>query len=202
MRILFFGDSITQGFTDSEGGWADRIKRYYAKNTSELVKDVGVMNLGISGDTSEGLKKRIESEISVRTEEELIVVIAIGTNDTIYQKDSILPEPTKYIENLHSIKDKASKFTDKIMFVGLTPVIDELLQPIKWSRTGKCYSTQVMNQFNEAIKEFCNNENLTFVSLWEAFENKSLESLMSDGLHPNDSGHLIIKNLVLEALLK
>lgn len=29
MRVLVFGDSITQGFWDTEGGWVERLRKYY-----------------------------------------------------------------------------------------------------------------------------------------------------------------------------
>jgi lysophospholipase L1-like esterase len=37
MRILVFGDSITQGFGDTEGGWVERLRHDY---DVETIKDL------------------------------------------------------------------------------------------------------------------------------------------------------------------
>jgi lysophospholipase L1-like esterase len=88
---------------------------------------------------------------------------------------------------------KAKGYTNKILFVGLFPVIDELLQPFPWSTSGKCYSTERMKLFNDALVKFCMDNDLQMVDLWSAFESVSnMKSLFFDGIHPNDAGHQLI----------
>lgn len=47
MRILIFGDSITYGAWDSEGGWADRLKRWAHQHYLANGTKLQVINLGI-----------------------------------------------------------------------------------------------------------------------------------------------------------
>ena len=56
-HYLIFGDSITQGFNDLTGGWVQRLRE-------SLTLDDFVINLGVSGDTSDGLLARFEVELN------------------------------------------------------------------------------------------------------------------------------------------
>ena len=68
MILFIFGDSITQGYWDDKGGWADRVK------ASVLAKDIangfstyhGVHNLGIDGNTTRQVIDRFEHETQAR----------------------------------------------------------------------------------------------------------------------------------------
>jgi lysophospholipase L1-like esterase len=58
--ILCFGDSITQGYIDLEGGWTQRLRRHLDQDATvprgaTTFPAHAVFNLGISGDTAEGL---------------------------------------------------------------------------------------------------------------------------------------------------
>src|SRR5476651_375488 len=84
-RILIFGDSITWGAVDEDGGgWAQRIKQYVDKKTLTPGYASSVYVLGVSGDTTEDLLKRFNSEVQSRLDDEsnLMIVFAIGTNDS------------------------------------------------------------------------------------------------------------------------
>src|SRR5690606_7564988 len=70
MRVLVFGDSITQGYWAVEHGWVDRVRKYFDARQFE---DLGgrdeptIFNLGISADNSNDILSRIESEVAART---------------------------------------------------------------------------------------------------------------------------------------
>ncbi|HMI09590.1 MAG TPA: hypothetical protein VK497_04335 [Candidatus Saccharimonadales bacterium] len=68
MRILVFGDSIAYESWDTEGGWVERIKRDAHLQTiqSEGMNKRQVINLGIGGNTSTGILKRLQNEIETR----------------------------------------------------------------------------------------------------------------------------------------
>lgn len=63
MRVLVFGDSITQGFWDLDGGWVARLRRTYDKQMIEGVNDdpPSLFNLGVSGDSSDDIVTRFDS---------------------------------------------------------------------------------------------------------------------------------------------
>lgn len=202
MVVFFFGDSITQGFWDSEGGWPVRVRRFFdTKYLAEKSEGyLSFFNLGVDGDDTGDIIKRFENEVSARLSGEVLFIFATGTNDTIFRQEDNLSEPSEYIEKLADLHEKAKKYSDRIMFVGLTPVQDELLNPMPWSKTGKCYLTQRMRLFDEALRLFCKQQGSTYINVWDKFNQHDLQDVMYDGVHPNDAGHEIIYNEVKKAL--
>ena len=66
-RICVFGASVTKGAWDTEmGGWVNRLRL----DLEDFKKrKYSVYNLGISGDTTESLLERIDSECKARNSE-------------------------------------------------------------------------------------------------------------------------------------
>lgn len=201
MRVLVFGDSITQGFFDVEGGWVNRLRKHYDEILIQDNDDSQptVFNLGVSGDFTRSILKRFENEVTARIwpGEEFVFVIATGTNDTLYRKDEHESEPEKYKVELAELVKIAKNYSDKILLVGLFPIVDRLLQPAPFSETGKCYSTDRMKLFDAALREFGEQNRLPYVDLWSEFEKQdNLEAVFYDGIHPNDKGHQMIYELL------
>ena len=75
-NILVFGDSITYGAWDKDGGWVQRLRKFLDEN----YEDFFVCNLGVSGNNSDDLLKRFEFETEQRIKEEkkTIFIFAIG----------------------------------------------------------------------------------------------------------------------------
>lgn len=208
MRVLIFGDSITQGFYDEKGGWATRlVNQYLGQEVTGEINAPTLFNLGISGDTTQNLLDRFESEATARIDKtgKNAIVFAIGTNDTIYRENEFDSTADEYRQKLDSLYNIASAYSDKLLFVSLFPIVDELLQPFPWSSSGKCYSTERMKLFNDTLTTFCQDKRLRLVDLWTVFEQQSdLKSLFFDGIHPNHEGHQVIADIVrpeLEGLL-
>ena len=210
MRILVFGDSITQGFHDDEfGGWANRLSALAIKRgiESDYNYDVSVVNLGVSGDTTADLLKRVDSEAKARTQKYPtdkfdVALLAIGINDSKFEmesrKNSIPIEET--IKNLESITSVVSEYCQKIIIVGLTPVFDERIQPMSWKPTHG-YSNEVIDSYNHKIKDFANENDFLFIDTKSVYDGNE-DSCLPDGLHPNAEGHRLIFERVKESLEK
>ena len=176
MTICIFGDSIVWGASDCEkGGWADSLKNYL------MDEDIDVYNLGISGNTTEDLLKRFEVEAEARNPD--IIIFAIGINDSLsFDKDGLI----KFQNNIATLADKAKKFTDKIIFIGLTSVDESRTTPYLSEETGEAYNNQSIGEYDEIIKSFCENNNLIFVDVLGLLIN---DDDSCDGLHPSSIGH-------------
>lgn len=210
MRILVFGDSITQGFHDTEcGGWVNRLSALTIDRNveSDYKYNKSVVNLGVSGDTTEDLLKRFENETKARlekypTDDYDAAVFAIGINDSKFEMatrvNSVSVEET--INNLQVVTDTVSKYCKKIIFVGLTPVFDERIQPMSWKPTHG-YSNEVISSYNKAIRDFSDQNGFHFVSMAEVYKGKDDECL-PDGIHPSAEGHRLIFERVKESLEK
>ncbi len=62
MKIVGIGDSITYGAWDSAGGWVARTRRNVDRICidSQLQRSHWTYNLGISGDTTEDVRARLD----------------------------------------------------------------------------------------------------------------------------------------------
>lgn len=184
MNILIFGDSITWGAYDPEqGGWATRLRNYF----EEQDNDVDIYNLGISGDTTADLLERIEVEAKSR--EPNLIIFAIGINDAqfIHSTNGLRVSPDEFQQNLAKLLSVGKKFTDKVVFVGLTRVDESKTTPIPWN-TDKSYTNENIERLDNTIKKFCEDNKLKFIPMESVVSNDDL----IDGLHPNTKGHIKI----------
>ena len=207
MRVLVFGDSISQGFWDTEGGWVQRIRKHYdellVRNNDS--NQPTVFNLGVSGDFTSSVLKRFKHEVEARIwpGEEFTFIFSIGMNDSVYRDDEHDSEPEIYAEQLTQLLKLAKQFTSRTLFVSLFPAVDKLVQPLQWSTSGKCYSTERIKLFEDELEEFCRTNKAPLADIWTPLsKTNNLESLLPDGVHPNNEGHELIANLVLPELEK
>ena len=180
MSTCIFGDSITWGASDTEkGGWVERLKVYIGEKYEEEV-----YNLGISGDNTDGLLQRVESEAKAR--EPKVIVLAIGINDSQYvRSESKRRVPIEQFKNnLTKLHEIARQFTEKIIFIGLTQVDESKTKPVPWD-TNKQYDNEGIKQYDTAIQEFCDEKGIKFIEMGGMLKPNDLE----DGLHPNSNGH-------------
>lgn len=193
-NICIFGDSITWGKFDTEkGGWADRLKIFLEEKSD----DFEVYNLGVSGNITEDVFKRFETESKVRQAN--ILIFSIGINDSLYinSKDNPLTPLDKFKSNLKDLIAKSRKFTEEIIFVGLTDVDESKTMPIPW-KTGAYYDKENIAVYDQSLKSICEEEKVYYVSMEGIIDLDDLE----DGVHPNSKGHekiyLRVKDFIIE----
>lgn len=138
-QIIVFGDSITYGFWDSEGGWVTRLRKWIDQKNMEWTGFYyRVYNLGIDGNTTEDLLARIEDEIITRNEEgaESIIIFAIGINDSQYyngQKKLLIPLK-QYKNNILQLIAISKKYSNNIIFLEAIAVDEKAVDPIPWAK--------------------------------------------------------------------
>lgn len=200
-HILIFGDSIAYGAWDREGGWVQRLRKFLDEKTLAPNSDYCcfVYNLGVPGDTTGELLKRIEQETKQRQDptEETIFIFAIGINDSqlIRKKNKLRYSPGKFKKNLENIVAKARQFSSKIVFIGLNPVDESKVNPMPWAMD-KAYQNKHIEKFDGIIKSVCAENNLLFVDILPELKKIDYTKLLEDGAHPNTKGHQKIFNLI------
>ena len=194
-KICIFGASITHGFYDTElGGWADRLKQYIG-----FKKVTHVYNLGISSDTTEDLLKRIKIELAAR--KPTLVIFAIGNNDSahvINQNKNQIPIE-QFESNVQRLIKAARRYTDKIVYIGLTPVDEKRVNP--W-RNNLFFLNKNIKKYDETIEKVCHSENIQFIKLRNQLNSSKYLNQLHDGLHPNARGHQLIFKIVKENIIK
>lgn len=190
-RIIVFGDSISFGSNDrAYGGWVVRLKNYFAR-TGQFHH---VFNLGISGENSSQILKRVEIEIGPRIstdpEKKSLLLVCIPINDTRISGSvagSSEIGKDEFAGNLANLYSLGKKNVDEIVFVGMTNVDEKKTNP--WQevieRRIACWRNDVIEEYNEIAKNYCKQNGIRFIDMFGLFD----ESDLSDGLHPNEIGH-------------
>ncbi len=206
-RILVFGDSIAWGAWDVEGGWVQRLRKFLDEKTlsSNFLDYFSIYNLAFSGDTSTDILERLEPEIKARLAEghEIIILFSIGINDSFYLHDlkSNMVSLDKFKENIKKLIEIAKKFTDKIVFVGLTPIDETKVALIPWD-TNKSYKNESIKKYDEIIKEVCQKNKILFIEIFDDWLNSDYKELLEDGAHPNSFGHQKLFETIRDFLIK
>ena len=197
-NICIFGDSITYGAWDTEGGWADRLRRSLHARTlqSRFSEYYWVYNLGIPGDTSGDLLECYRVECEAR--EPNSIIFAIGNNDSSRMVGAIENRVPieRYRTNMLKLLRDAKKRADTVICVGLTPVDEKYTTPFDTVCT---FSNEQVRCYDTELKNVCIEENISTIDIWSFFD--STNDLF-DGLHPNDRGHKKIHDAIKTFLLE
>jgi lysophospholipase L1-like esterase len=144
------------------------------------------------------LPKEVVARRSLWEEEtDFAFVFAIGVNDSLITDDGdFFSTPAQYAQDLQELYDTAKLFSNRMLFVGLTPVEDD-------NPRNQYYTSSRIWEFEEVLREFVRGHSIPFVKLYEKFQECMKEEfLFSNGLHPNDEGHRIIYDRVAPELKK
>jgi len=200
MRILIFGDSITYGAWDKEGGWVQRLRKFLDEKTLADNGHFSVYNLGISGDNTEDLLERVEAETRhrLKEKEKMVFVFAIGVNDSqfIHSKNNLRVIPEEFENNIRDLINISKQFSSKIIFIGLTSVDESKTTPIPWN-TDKSYKNEYIKKYDDIIKKVCEENKINHVRVFDKLKIADFE----DGLHPNSAGHQKIFEIVKKFLI-
>jgi lysophospholipase L1-like esterase len=206
MRVLIFGASSIQGFWDTQGGWADRLKQFYDEQQFKdfTIERPHVMNLGVSGDTTAELLSRLKPEAKARNNDKGIsIIIQIGANNAAEEKGHTRSTPEEFKTELGKIIQEAASLTDKVLIVGFQAVDESLTNPVAWRPI--FYKNKNIKIFEEAAAKVSTEMDIPFVPVHDKYLeiSSSGQRLQAhDGLHPNDAGHQLIFELVRPALDK
>lgn len=194
-KIFVFGDSIAWGAEDIEGGWVTRLKKDFDRENSESNTQnySALYNLSVSGDTTREVLARFEREIQSRItseDNEVTILFAIGINDSqilTNSRENKISLPN-FQFNLAKLHESAKQFSNEVIFVGLTTVDESLVTPTVWEDTSSYVNEEIL-QYNQCLQDFCDEKQLLFINIYEAWIQADYKSLLSDGLHPNTAGH-------------
>jgi lysophospholipase L1-like esterase len=199
-EVLIFGDSITSGKPTRDGGWVGLLHQHFDLlriTKSATVNEPLVINMGVSGNTSDDILKRIVPETIEKTYNNRlpIVLIQIGTNDSVR-----LPIKT-YEDNLKKIIKKLKPISSKIIFVGL-PACDKGCSSLYYS--GKHRTNESLKKYENKMKTVAAEEKVEFIPVFDDFK-KELDKgkkLLADGLHPNKDGYNLMYEIISEKLIQ
>jgi beta-glucosidase len=160
--IVFFGDSITQGWGDDFQGKFPGMK---------------LANRGISGDTTRGMLYRLDADVlSLKPKG---IVMLMGTND-LEEK----AEPVMVRNNVELIIKRINESNPK------TPVVLCLVFPASEQKARPASKIKAINEMlTKLSSQF---ENVKLIDTWTLFANDQGDAKpeeFPDLLHPNEAGY-------------
>lgn len=199
-NIVIFGASITQGAFDGVGGgWANRLAAHCFKKDSQTL----VFNLGISGDTSAGIRNRFEVELAPRVQDaaKVTIIISVGGNDALVDIASgkHWVELSDYLANMEYFIRFAKGKGYSVACVGLGTVDDSKLNPLPWDTSVALTMTDIV-KYDEALKMLADTEEVPYIPMRDLFAERL--DLLADAEHPNAEGHELMFERVKEHLEK
>ncbi|WP_083544132.1 SGNH/GDSL hydrolase family protein [Chryseobacterium sp. OV279] len=199
---LFFGDSITYGEYDGVfGGWVDILKRYALQQFHEGSNELILFNLGIGGETTEGLLKRMPHELAARNSAEgNIVFIGYGANDLAVKNGSQMVSPDQFRDNIKTAVQHAKQYSGDIYLVSILP-FSEKVDGVE-SATGKLRINGDVLLYNQILKDTAAENALHYIDFYAALVEDKEILLSADGVHPNEKGYGIMAETAIPIIEK
>ena len=199
MKIFCFGDSITYGESDPKyGGWVDRLKVNFQNRYQEQFRqECFVYNLGIGGETTDGLANRMANEIEARSFkiEKNIVLLAYGSNDIVIHKNKNKVPIEYFRRNYTNCIQWCHSRSYKVILLNLLPLVNK--NDGKIDQHGNLRHSADVLKYNQELINIANDFSCLHIDINAEFSDRRHEDIYAfDGVHPNTRGHEIIYNLV------
>lgn len=178
-RIVFMGNSIT-------AGWIAKRPEFFANKP--------YVNRGIGGQTTPQMLLRFRQDV-INLKPTAVVLLA-GINDIAGNTGPSTIE--MIVDNIVSMVELARVNDIKVILCSVLPAYD-----FPW-RKGLEPAEKVI-ALNAQLKVYAEQEDILYVDYFSAMVDESnglKEELGTDGIHPNESGYLIMEPLVEDAIAK
>lgn len=120
----------------------------------------------------------------------------------INNKNAVQIEKEKFKKNILKLMKLSKQFSNKIIFIGLTPVEESKMTLIDSSQGEISYRNDYIEKYNAIIREVCREKNIYFIEVFDEWKKIKYKKLLKDGLHPNSNGHKKIFEAVKEFLIE
>ena len=198
-RIVFLGDSITQGGAGPKG-YVTLVRQKLGEGDS---KGAEVIGAGISGNKVPDLEKRLERD--VLSKKPTVVVIYIGINDVWHgERDPAKGTmPDRFEQGLGGIVDKIQSAGARVILA--TPSV------IGEKKAGANKLDAKLDQYSEITRKLAKEKKTGLCDLRKAFldhvakantDDKEAGILTTDRVHLNETGNAFVAAEMLKALGK
>ena len=202
-HIICFGDSITRGENDKDrGGWVDRLKSFYISKFLETKdNEVCVFNMGIGGETTDGLIKRFPDEFDTRLlpDGNNIVTFAYGANDIALVNNTNTLSETNFSSNLAFCIDYALKKNTYVFLINILPIIE--ISNNQLDTPGKTRKNEDIIRYNKRVLNISEKKKIGHIDIYSPFIKDHQSLLTFDGIHPNTNGHELIYDKIKTSIV-
>jgi len=199
LRVIFFGDSITQAGVGPKGYITMMTETLKTNNQSNQYE---LMGAGIGGNKIYDLYLRMDDDVLAKKPD--VVFVYIGINDVWHKSSSGTgTDPDKYVKFYEAIIKKLK--AQNIRIILCTPTV------IGEKNDNSNMQDGDLNQYSKMIRDIASKNNLQLCDLRKAFqdylvqnnpENKEKDILTTDRVHLNETGNKFLADRMMEALMK
>lgn len=175
-NIVFFGDSITEGY---------KVKEFFP--------DTFVINSGISGDRSNQLLERIVNAVYIYNPSKVFILIGINDMNGGVSEEQILNNIQKIINGI-----KINRKYTKIYIESIYPINREMFKEMK-TEFNKDVTNDKIKEINSKIKTMCEENDINYVDVYSSLidDNGNLKAVYSkEGLHLTDLGYFKVTKVL------
>lgn len=210
-KILFLGDSITEGVgvQNPENRFVDRI----AAMTGALS-----LNYGVGGTKIQNMVFQYENQVKNesfimrvdRMEEKADVIVVFGGTNDWGEGDAELGsmqdrDPHTFYGACHTLFNKLLNKYPEAEILVLTPLHRRRETVPEADGLRHIENDTILVDYVNIIKEVAEFYSLPLLDLWKCSKMQPAveiikEKFMPDGLHPNDAGHEILANRIINFL--
>lgn len=181
-NIVFFGDSITQGY-----------------NIGDFFSRIKFVNSGKNGDKTENLIKRLRGDVYKYNPSD--VVLLIGINDAIHgiDKDDIISNIDTIIKEI-----KLNRSQTKIYVESIYPINEKKVKDSSSESLKKVVNSKIKD-INKDLKIVCQKNNVQYIHVYDSLTDKDgnlKERYTTDGLHLTNLGYLKVSSVLKEYIYK
>ncbi|MCF0073616.1 SGNH/GDSL hydrolase family protein [Dyadobacter sp. CY261] len=199
IRVVFFGDSITQAGV-SPTGYITKVGEMLKSNSQDSQYEL--IGAGIGGNKVYDLYLRLEDDVLAKKPD--VVFIYVGINDVWHKASSGTgTDPDKYVKFYEALIKKLK--AQNIRVIVCTPTVIGERNDNSNQQDGD------LNQYSKLIREIATRNSLQLLDLRQHFqdylaknnpENKEKGILTSDRVHLTDAGNQFLAEKMLEALVQ
>ena len=193
-NILCFGDSITLGESDTlHGGWCDCLKRFYFDSAlDQEYLQTRVYNLGIGGETTDGLAMRFEAEFLSRhiKKQNTSVIFQFGINDIVIHKNKNRVPQEYFIRNFKKCFRICEQNNAAIYSLSILPFAKA--DDGKVNLHGHLRHLSDVDKYNHTLCAITQSFQGTFIDLEPGVDDLFKTKYSKDGLHPTSEVHQYI----------
>lgn len=185
-RVVFFGDSITDGWSRPQFGGFFPGKPY--------------VNRGIGGQTTAQMLMRYRADVLALRPR--AVVILAGTNDLAGNAGPVTPD--QLMDNLETLAELATLHAIRVVLASILPVSDDKLdangQPLIRSGSKPVALLRAINQRIAAYAAANGHVYLDYFTPMATAAGTLRPELNDDGLHPNKAGYEVMQPLAEKSI--
>lgn len=222
--MLAFGDSVLKGVLYENEHYRVTDASFYRRCEEAL--GIVIHNKAKLGSTIDKGEKVFERNLSAISESSIeYVVLAFGGNDCDFNWKDISEDPyrehlpkstiTDFIATYSCIIDQIKNIDKKPVLLSLPPIdsarylkhISRGLSEdniLKWMKNDRQYITNWHERYNIEVFKIAIESSIPVIDITSAFlEQKNYsEYLCEDGIHPNEQGHRIIAEAIMQHIAR